>query len=111
MRNPQYRIYSVSNLVEAPKSRLMSTYFDLENEYNTVLSTRYAEKQPFRSLSWAVNKVRDTIDFFTESAAGRLSVDRKTFLLRGFGEANIAGHECKCAHRGFNERESSGKLQ
>lgn len=68
MRNPQYRIYSVSNLVEAPKSRLMSTYFDLENEYNAVLSTRYAEKQPFCSLSWAVNKVRDTIDFFGGAA-------------------------------------------
>ena len=44
-----------------PKSHFISTYFDLENEYNAVLSAKYAEKQQFCSLPGAVNTVGDTI--------------------------------------------------
>ena len=53
--------YSVPNRVDAPKDRFMTACFDLENEYNTVLSARYAEKQQFCSPPGAVNTVGDTI--------------------------------------------------
>ena len=44
---PRKSSVSVSNRVEMPKSRFISTYFDLENEYNAILSAEYAENSNF----------------------------------------------------------------
>ena len=46
----------------------MKTSFNPENEQNAVSSTRYAEKQQFRSPPGAVNMVGDPVNFIDRSS-------------------------------------------
>ena len=57
--------------VEMHKSRFMTAYFNLENEYNAVLSARYVEKRQFFSFPGAVNTVGDTVQRFLPGGALR----------------------------------------